>query len=99
MACRLFKDVVDESFHKLAAVPAFQAGSLPRWVALGIFHWAWVAAHASAKALLASCVSLGLRIRSRSLEVAASFPVVLGPALGSESSTLGDRQLLTATNR
>lgn len=75
--------MVDESFHKLAAVPAFQAGSLPRWVTLGIFHRPWVAAHASTKALLASCVSLGLGVRCRRLEVAASSLVQLCATLGS----------------
>lgn len=90
LACHLFKDVRYELFHKLAAVPAFKRSSLARRVALGILHWARHSRHSGAEALLASSVSLGLRIRSRSLEVTASLLVVLGPAFCSEPSTLGN---------
>lgn len=79
---------------KLAAVPTLQAGSLACRVALGVLHWTWHPAHTSAEAFLASSVSLGLGIWSRSLEVASGFLVVLGPAFGSEPSTLGYGQLL-----
>ena len=79
---------------KLSAVPTLQAGSLACRVTLCVLHGAWHTAHTSTEAFLASSVSLGLGIRSRSLEVAASLLVVLGPALCSKPSTLGYGQLL-----
>lgn len=94
LACHLIKHVRDELFHKSAAVPAFQAGSFAGGIALGILHGAWHPAHPGTEGLLSGCISLGLGVRGRSLEVATSLPVVLGPAFGSEAGSFGDGKFL-----
>jgi hypothetical protein len=69
---------------------------------LSPFCWAFsfsnYTSHASAKAFLASSVSLSLGTRRRSLEIAACSAIVLSATLGRQPCAPRRRQLLASTN-
>lgn len=81
-----------------SAVPAFEACRFAGRPALLVLHWPRHTAHASAEALLAGCVGLGLWIGCRSLEIASGSCVVLGASFRGKTGSLRDRELLAAAN-
>lgn len=82
-----------------SAVPAFETCCFTGRPTLLVLHWPRHTAHASAEALLAGRVCLGLRVGSRSLEIASGGCVVLCAAFRSKTGSLRDRELLAAGDR